>query len=113
MSNFQNQVLVPPPPPPRTRSRAVIISDNLPWLSELTRSVGHKLKVTINLNESFCEDIEGCECGVCLEDTTRAEVRRFGCGHGTCNSCFKRIYATNPICPLCRRIITKVMSAPL
>ena len=107
MSNFQV-----PPPAPRRRRRAVVISEDLTWLSGLTRDMNVQLKRESNFKESFCADIDDCECCVCMEDTNRTDVRRFGCGHDTCNSCFTRIYATNPSCPLCRKHITHVMSLP-
>jgi hypothetical protein len=112
MSNFQNPVSVVPVAP-RRRRRAVVISENLPWLTDLTSGVTRDQKLAPKLRESFCAEIESCNCCVCMEDIGRADVRRFGCGHDTCNSCFTQIYRISPQCPLCRRQITSVMSAPL
>ena len=60
----------------------------------------------------ICADIEGGDCCVCMEITERKDVRKFGCGHDTCVTCYEQIYKTTAKCPLCRAKINQVSRAP-
>ena len=50
------------------------------------------------------------ECCVCMNSHNKSDFITFGCNHEFCKECTKNTLRVNPICPLCRANITKVVS---
>ena len=122
MSNYQSPVRVVNrvhiiPNAPRLRRNNIVTAADLFWLVELIRRtrtmyIPPAPAPRPELVPGLCAEIEGGDCCVCLEDVGRTCVRRFGCGHETCMSCYTHIYGTTARCPLCRAEIKQVMRAP-
>lgn len=122
--------------PRRQVVRRVVVTRNLRWLNieEIERmnmrinqvydilsmngfrgpSMGqyNNLPVRIELVPTLCDDIRGGDCCVCMESMESHQMRRFGCSHETCVTCFEQIYNTTAKCPLCRAAIKEVSKAP-
>ena len=125
MSSYQSPIIVrrrvTPARPQRIRSIAT--ASDLAWLADLIINM-HRPRTfhphayapapvpRPELVPGLCAEIECGDCCVCLEEVERSCVRRFGCGHETCMSCYSHIYGTTARCPLCRAEIKHVMRAP-
>jgi len=126
MSNYQsplrvvNRVYIIPNAPRLRRNTVVTAAADLSWLVELIRTRTMYIPPAPALPPAprpelvpgLCAEIEGGDCCVCLEEVDRTCVRRFGCGHETCMSCYSHIYGTTARCPLCRAEIKQIMRAP-
>jgi len=129
MSSYQSPVIVrrrvldTPARPQRVRRRNIVATaSDLAWLTDLIINMhrprtfhAHAYELALarpELVPGLCAEIEGGDCCVCLEEVERSCVRRFGCGHETCMSCYSHIYGTTAKCPLCRAEIKHVMRAP-
>lgn len=122
MSNFQSPIIVrhrvmaTPVRPQRIRRRTVVTAAELSWLVGLITSINRQRPLAPaprpELVPGLCAKIEGGDCCVCMEEVERNCVRRFGCGHDTCITCYTHIYGTTAKCPLCRAEIKQIMRAP-
>ena len=122
MSNFQSPIIVrhrvmaTPVRPQRIRRRTVVTAAELSWLVGLITSINRQRPLAPaprpELVPGLCAKIEGGDCCVCMEEVERNCVRRFGCGHETCITCYTHIYGTTAKCPLCRAEIKHVLRAP-
>ncbi len=120
----------------RQVTRRIIVTQDLVWLQVLSRQMSqiyeildreHHVHIGRGTMNSFsfpvpeprpelvpgiCAEIEGGDCCVCMEIAERKDVRKFGCGHDTCVTCYEQIYKTTAKCPLCRAEIKQVSKAP-
>ena len=118
----------------QSRDGAVRIGNQMSWLIALAREVSQiepdmDMTRLVNLmraaregriypepkkllEPTLCPDIQGIECCVCMDAAERENVRRFGCNHETCLTCFNHIYNSTAKCPLCRADIMQVSRAP-
>jgi len=134
---FETQL---PPPNVTVRGRRrqvvrrIIVTQDLAWLQVLSRQMSqiyeildreHHVRSDRGMMHLFpvpeprpelvpgiCAEIEGGDCCVCMEIAERKDVRKFGCGHDTCVTCYEQIYKTTAKCPLCRAQIKQVSKAP-